>query len=130
MGETEWGHESAPAHVADERDQLADERDHQADERDRRADERDRNADRRENLADKREKRIKFSEARFDSLSGKHPNFETALAEIDRESLDRDGAAVDRAKARLVTSMDRSEREQAEIDREVAQSLRTEPPPD
>ena len=127
--ETERDHGRERARLADERDRNADKRDRQADERDRWADERDRNADRRETLADRREKRVRFHEARFESVSGTRPNFEATLAAIDHESLDRAGAEVDRAKAGLLASTARSEREQAEIDREVARSRRTEQPP-
>ncbi|MEV6642605.1 hypothetical protein [Amycolatopsis sp. NPDC051371] len=129
IGETERDQQTERARVADERDDRADKRDSQADDRDRRADERDERAELRETVADKREKRIKFHEARFESSPGIPPNFEVTLAEIDHESLDGAGAEVDRAKARLVASTARSEREQAEIDREVARSLRTELPP-
>ncbi|SEF25045.1 hypothetical protein SAMN05421837_102984 [Amycolatopsis pretoriensis] len=49
---------------------------------------------------------------------------EANLADLDRQSLDRAGAEVNRAKDRLTATSDRTKREQAEIDREMARSGR------
>ncbi len=46
------------------------------------------------------------------------------MADLDRQSLDRAGAEVNRAKDRLTATSDRTKREQAEIDREMARSGR------
>ncbi|WP_290060450.1 hypothetical protein [Amycolatopsis solani] len=113
----------ARANLADKRDRIADERDRRADEREQRADDRERVADDREALADRREQRIKFYESRFESGKGDQSGWESA-AEVDAEVLDRAGAQVARAKARLIAASDRTKREQAEIDREMANSLR------
>ncbi|RSD11537.1 hypothetical protein [Amycolatopsis eburnea] len=121
MGESE-DRGIARANLADERDRRADERDQRADERERRADERERVADEREARADKREQRIRYYEARFEG--GAHQDSQAVLTELDAEVLDRAGDEVARAKARLIAASDRTRREQAEIDREVAKSLR------
>ncbi len=123
MGEPEATNRDR-ARVADERDKRADTRDSRADERERVADNRERTADRRETSADEREERIKYYEARFETALGSPPDFDANLADLEKQSLERAGAEVGRAKDRLLASSDRVKREQAEIDREVARSIR------
>ncbi|MGW5715435.1 hypothetical protein ACWEVP_04660 [Amycolatopsis sp. NPDC003865] len=112
------------ARIADERDRRADDRDRRADRRERRADEREGMADRREAQADEREARIRHYEARFETSPGSAADFESNLTRFDHEALDRAGAEVTRARDRLAAASDRNKREQAEIDREMARSVR------
>ncbi|MGK3208270.1 hypothetical protein [Amycolatopsis sp. MEPSY49] len=112
------------ARIADERDRRADARDRRADERERVADDRERTADRRETSANDREERIKYYEARFETALGTPPDFDANLADLEKQSLERASAEVARAKDRLTATSDRTRREQAEIDREVARSVR------
>jgi hypothetical protein len=126
--------------VADERDRVADERDHIADERDRVADERDRVADEREDRANAREEQADERELRLDAreqhLSGHGgvpaPPPAERLIRDSQEAIGRGRdlalrsiARLDRSAAQLARGDRRDEREQAEIDHEVAASSRS-----
>jgi hypothetical protein len=103
-----------------------------ADERDRIADEGDRTADARETRADEREQRLNAWEHDLAERSGQIRTADRADV-VDGgadararggEAMERSSARLDRAQAAWNACIKRTDREQAEIDRETASTAR------
>ncbi|PXX60410.1 hypothetical protein DFR70_110252 [Nocardia tenerifensis] len=116
--------------LADAREEAADWREETADAREAAADRRDVAADDREQAADRREAAADAREARLNARPRRRPDG-SSLAQTSREAIERARALhvssslrLDRSAAALLQSEARGSMEQAEIDRNIAETRR------
>jgi hypothetical protein len=110
--------------VADEREQVADQREQVADERDRVADARDEQANAREERLDAREQQLEARIRRLRVNVDERVDDSRDAIQHGLEALDRSRARLLRAEAALAAGANRTNREQAEIDREISRTIR------